>query len=93
MSEDLQIVTAATLAQALAWSSGFLPPRRSQYPSDAEFLEDAMAFNDALHAGMVAHGVDPLSTLLAGMMPETFEAGEAEMTQIYTMQQGGLSDG
>ena len=88
MSEDLQIITSATMAQALVWSSGFLPPRRSQYPSDAEFLEDAMAFNDALHAGMVAHGVDPLSTLLAGVMPTPYEEGEAELTEIYTMQQG-----
>ena len=81
----LQTVIAIGEDQALSWGNGYFPPRRDQYPSDKAFLKDATAFWRDFTAAMRADGIDDASLLLAGCLPDHWEAAELERTHAETM--------
>jgi hypothetical protein len=81
---DLQILTTIGEDQALVWADGWLPPRRDQYSSDKAFLEDATSFWRDFTAAMRADGIDDASLLLAGCLPDAWQASEDERCAVYT---------
>ena len=81
---DLQILTAVGEDQALVWAGGWLPPRVADYNDSASFLADASEFWAAFTASMRADGVDDASLLLAGCLPDHWEAAGRERCAAYT---------
>ena len=85
----LQTVIAIGEDQALSWGAGYSAPRRDDYPSDRAFLKDASTYWSDFAEAMRADGIDDASLLLAGCLPDAWQASEDERCAVYTELHGG----
>jgi len=78
-------LTSLSMADCLAWGSGYMPPRRQDYTDSKLFLTDAQAYWRDFYAAMEADaGVDARSVLLAGALPHPFEVGSDDYSSACT---------